>query len=318
MGRTMGGGGFSGGSRGGGGGSRGYGGRHGGARGGSPSMGHRGYFRLRRLHRHGPRGYVTVNGQSPLRSGCMGTLATFLAILIIALLFGVFFIVSPIFNGSIFEDKIVYDEEKFQNYAEKKYEEIFVDMPQFENNILIVFTVYDGYDGYDCIAYGGDNLNKIIASYFDNNFKADVKSAVSKHYEKTLGKNLTQVIDKITNSTLQLTDEDFYTDTSCSRVFNYSAFSFDESIVNEALIKFTQKTGIKCAIVIDEGLDVFGIDRGVHPLVFAMLIIVIVLIIIITVMIFKRINKKQRETVETVTDVNAGQGTYDKNSGTWT
>lgn len=103
-------------------------------------------------------------------------------------------------------------------------------------------------------------------------------------------------------------------DTSFSKLYNRSNLTIDSETVNEALVEFTEKTGLNIALVIDEGADVFGVDNGDdNKVIWTFAIVLIVIVVIVLIMNNK--SKKNKASTEK-TDPDAGQGTYDPNSGT--
>ena len=328
------GGGFGGGSRGGsfGSGSRG-GGFGGGSRGGGFGGGPRGPMH-HGPHHHGPHWHrprpmffgpmfhrPRYYGGGGCLSGIMGIVMVMVLTLIMipAILFGGF---ASLFGGCSFDgDKIGYDEQAFQTYANKAYSEAFSETDNYEENILVVFTVYEGYEGYECIAWVGDDLDVEVKEMFGNEytpFGTTVLSTVASYYEFSISSNLADVTKKMANKVSAITgtpaDE---VNTEYSKLYNNSDLAINENTVNKALVEFTQKTGINIAIVVDEGADIFGVEKGNDGkntlIIFAILVIVIVAIVFIT-----KKNKNGGDGGNTQkTDPNAGQGQYDPNSGTW-
>ena len=283
MSRAMGGGGFGGGSRGGGG---------GGARGGG------GYSRLGRSYgtRYLSRGYDNYKPYNPLWSTGWRFVSTIVVIAVLVSIMSGLMFIGPIVDGSFFEDKIVYDEATFDNYANTSYYEVFAETPKQENNILIVLLVYEGYDGYHCISYGGDELNVVVRSTFDNKFKSTVTNNIPRYYETSFGKNLAHVVDTMASYIPAIKTDESNVSSIYSKTHNRSSFEFDEKSVNQSLADFTKKTGVNIAIVVDEGEDVFGIDKGFDKGLFMVLTIAPILIgatiIVVLVVRKKRIEKE--------------------------
>ena len=330
------GGGFSGGSRGGGGGSRG-GGFGGGSRGGGFGGGPRGPMHHGPMHHgphhhhHGPiffgprfhrRGFFGGFGGGGCLSGVFGIIALILVLLILV---PALFITSvgSLFGGCSFssEDEIIYNESAFQAYANKAYSVAFDDTANYEENILIVFTTYEGYDGYECVAWVGDDIDVEVKEMFGNEytpFGTTVLSTVASYYEFSISSNLADIAKKMANKVSALTGApENEVNTEFSKLYNHSELAINENTVNKALVEFTQKTGINIAIVVDEGADIFGVQKGNEGSsslpIFAILLIAIIAVIII----MKKNKGGTSGTSTSKTDPDAGHGKYDPNTGTW-
>ena len=269
--RSVGGGGFSGGSRGGGGSSHGYSG------GG-----------MRRIH-YGTRSTGGSYGRGGHIFGFSNGFVTVIAVLILVLLIAFISFVCKIVNGSLFEDKIVYDKEQFEAYALESYNDVFAETEDLENNIVIVFTVYEGYDGYDCISYIGHNVERNLTWGFDNKFESTVKETVPRYYEKSFAVKFKQVVEHMMSFAVHMDNEN--NEYEYSKIYNRSSMTIDEPLINNALISFAKKTGVNIAIVVDEGEDVFGVDQGVNPIDFVIIIIFIISMIVLVIVVAK-MNKK--------------------------
>ena len=285
-------GGFSGGSRGSsggsfGGGSGGFGGGH---RGGGFHGGHHPPPPPRHHHRpffHG-HGYYGGGGYHHHHHGGGGILSTFFAfIIVLVMLFGIFKFVFGI-NGSDVREWIddfkydsTYNEEQyydeygegdyseslFQSYTNDKYQEIYGETTCYEDNILVVFLTTDANDGYYTIAWVGDNINYQITDMFGNEqteLGDAMSTSISDYHGYSLGSNLAQVVDKMTDNVTQLDLDSPYksegdrSSVADSKVYNYSNCKFTEDTVNASLKNFTDKTGVTFCIVVDNETTVFG------------------------------------------------------------
>ncbi len=298
------GGGFGGGSRGGGGGSRGGfsggsrgpsgGGFGGGSRGGGGFGGghHGGGFHgghhppPPRHHHHRPffHGGYYGGGHHHHHHGGGGILSTFFAfIIVLVMIFGIFKFVFGI-NGSdvrewiddfkfdpTYNEEQVYDgeysESLFQKYTNERYEAIFGKSTCYEDNILIVFLTTEANDGYYTIAWVGDNVNYQITDMFGNEqteLGDAMTTSISDYHGYSLGSNLAQVIDKMTDKVVALgldssfKEESDRTTVAYSEIYNYSNCKFTVDTVNNSLENFTEKTGIPICIVVDNETTVFG------------------------------------------------------------
>lgn len=285
-------GGFSGGSRGSsggsfGGGSGGFGGGH---RGGGFHGGHHPPPPPRHHHRPFFHGHVYYGGGGyhHHHHGGGGILSTFFAfIIVLVMLFGIFKFVFGI-NGSDVREWIddfkydsTYNEEQyydeygegdyseslFQSYTNDKYQEIYGETTCYEDNILVVFLTTDANDGYYTIAWVGDNINYQITDMFGNEqteLGDAMSTSISDYHGYSLGSNLAQVVDKMTDNVTQLDLDSPYksegdrSSVADSKVYNYSNCEFTEDTVNASLKNFTDKTGVTFCIVVDNETTVFG------------------------------------------------------------
>ncbi len=328
------GGGFGGGSRGGGvGGSRGGsfgGGYAGGSRGG---MGgprgpiHHGpmhygprWYRPRPIFIFGPRyhrHYGNGSGNQDPNNQNRGCLASPLisGIIVVVLLLLLLTTAASVFNPNRDPNgNIIYDESAFQSYANEQYSAIFKDTEEYEQNILLVYTIYEGNDGFECIARVGDDVPTYINLMLTGEA---ISQHLSDYYENQFAKGVAMSIEELT-AQLPQTSEDV--DTSYSKVHNNSELSFNEGTINKALSEFTEKTGYNIAVVVEDGKDIFGISMDLTKIigiVFMVILAVIIFIVISTTISNMRYNKKYENSNTSKNDPNAGQGKYDPNSGTW-
>lgn len=310
------GGGFSGGSRGGGGsfgGSRG-GGFGGGSRGGSFGGGpmHHGPHH----HHHGPifffgprRHYYGGGG-----GGCGGVIVALVILGVFALAF-LGMLIDSLTVGSDPNGDIIYNETVFQTYAGGEYNNAFRGTEDYENNILLVYTVYEGYDGFECIAWVGNNVPTSIDEMMTG---SSISSGISDYYEFQLSKGIAMSIDKLTD---RAPASSASVDTRFSKLTNYSSLEMNKETVNKALVAFAEKTGINIAVVVVDGADVFGRSQSNSDdmgfAIFGLLFIVAIIIIIIASSRSKGKNNKEKNDTTDKTNPDAGQGKYDPNTGTW-
>jgi len=262
------GGGFGGGSRGGGGfggGSRG-GGFGGGPRGGGFGGHHHHH------HRHyyggwfffGPRYYVPG----------FGGFMNILLVPFVLLFFGVFTLILTLgsVGGAIDRvaegGEVVYDEPTFQDFADERYYEIFGSYEGYEDNILISFLTDDEMTGYYCIAWVGYNLDTKIYNMFGNERtdfgKIVLKNINSEYFKHSFDKNLEVTVEELCAKVNSLgLDSSFKTPLGDipraeSKVYNSTAISMNEEMVNAALSDFTAQTGIPIAVTVDSMEKILG------------------------------------------------------------
>ena len=307
------GGGFSGGSHGGGfsGGSRGGGGMHHGPMHHGPHHHHHHGPMFWGPRFHGPyhRGGIYLGGFAGVAFALI--ICAIMAILLIGIL------ISDISAPSDPNGNIIYDERAFQAYANEQYDIAFGHTKDYESNILIIFTVYEGYDGYECIPWGGFNIDSTTDNLFGTRFESTVRNAVPKYYEFALTKTFKQVINNMTTVVPEGNSDGV--DTSFSVLYNRTSLDIDFDIVNTALQEFAQKTGYNISIVVDYGENVFGVQEG-DKLGAIIGIIFIVVFACIVIFSFKKSQSAKAASNDNnydKNDPNAGQGKYDPNTGTW-
>lgn len=245
--------------------------------------------------------------------GCFG--GAFAAVLFIMIFLIIF--VSALTSVDV-DNGIGYDEGTFENFANARYSEAFAGTKDSEGNILIVFLIYEGYDGYDCIPWGGYHIDDVTDELFGSYFESAVRNSIPDYYEHALTKSFRGIINKMTNAAPENVDSGTV-DTKHSVLYNNTALEIDAEIVNAALQAFTEKTGYPIAIVVEDGVEVFGCGEEENDdswvLGLALLLIIGVPIVIFAI---NSANKSKKEKGNTdKTDPDAGQGTYDPNSGTW-
>ena len=221
---------------------------------------------------------------------------------------------SLVFGGDP-NNNIIYGESAFQTYANEQYYKIFGDSDEFEENILLVYTVYEGYNGFECISWVGDevptNINLMLTG-------DAISKNIADHYEFQLAKGIAMSVEELANRIPQTSEE---IDTSYSKLVNNSSLLVSEGTVNKALVAFAEKTGYNIAVVIADGEDVFGTSMDIGKIIGIIFIILIVVMIIMV--ISSNVNSRKysgqssNSNNSDKTDPNAGQGKYDPNSGTW-
>ncbi len=259
------GGGFGGGFSGGGsfGGGHHGGGFHGGFHG--PHFGGGWYHRPRRYHNGGCLGNIVGIFMTPL-------------IIILFIVFGIIWLVGDnvsvdnntnnIINESVDVESVdIYDENTFQDYANKVYAEEFGDSTAYEDNILLVFLTEDeNYYDYYYIAWVGDHIATDINYMFGNEeteFGVAVSNAITtSSYKYSLDANIAQIINTMEQNISELNTESSF---SCeedhiqveSHLTNKTSLELTEQTVNDALKSFTDSTGIPLVVVVDDISDVF-------------------------------------------------------------
>lgn len=276
-----------GGARGGGGGSR--GGGFGGSRGGGFGGGHRpgGFHYGTGMHMGGWHRRTRYVGGG----GCLSaTVSSVFAILIvIVVLFGfISSTVTEIAQGG----SVTYDENKFQDYADAQYADIFGDTRAYEDNLLIVVLVDENYSDYYYIAWVGDHIVTDINWMMGGNDTelgwAMADSINSRSYKYSLDSNLAAVMDIMTRHVQELGLESSVTCNDSHPVMtadliNHTELPLTEATVEDALERFATATGIPAAIVVEDMEDVFGKGFSGISLVTLVLVAVVVIIVIVSI-----------------------------------
>lgn len=234
--------------------------------------------------------------------------------------FAIIFAIILIMAIATADEGIGYEEQRFQEYADEQYFAAFYDTDNYEKNILIVFTVFEGYDGYDCITWGGNYIDGETEMLFGSYFQSTVRDSIPDYYENAMTKSLRNIVDSMTKiAPDNASGQDV--DTQHSMLYNYSSLEIDKTIVNDSLQKFTEKTGYPIAIVIANGEEVFGEEEDDSGEI-VIAIIAIVVIVIIAIIFIKSATKSngggggESKTTDK-TNPDAGQGKYDPNTGEW-
>ncbi len=189
-----------------------------------------------------------------------------LFVLVAALLVGtVVSTVSIVAQGGV----VQYDEAAFEEYANAEYAKAFKSAPDcYEDNLLIVFTVYEGYDGYECIAWCGDNIryeiNEMLGAEGSELYQIVRGSINENYYENSLTTDFKAVIGKLGNAikkkglSSSFDTKTDHTNATESHLVNYTDLVINSETVDGALQNFTAETGIPVVIVVETGENVFG------------------------------------------------------------
>ena len=273
---SRGGGGFGGGSFGGG--SRGSGGGFGGGSFGSgssgggfsggPRPGGFGGPHHTPPHHHGPffRGQrhrtVLYGG-----GGCFSIVFIFIFIILTALFFLMPNSAVIDFSDGLTIREEMYDEATMQDYANDKYMKYFGSSSAVEDNILLVMLTNEACDGYYTIAWVGDNIdlgiNEMFGEYTE--YGNALYQHIDEYFAYSLDTDLAEVIKEMTQhiENLGLTSsfnwESDRTNSADSKFVNMTSMDLTTEIVHNALVDFTEKTGIPMVVVVDSAEKVFGV-----------------------------------------------------------
>lgn len=221
-----------------------------------------------------------------------------LLLVVAVLLFGIIgSAISNVANGGI----ISYDEQVFQQYADKRYAEEFGSSSAYEDNILIVFLTNEEADGYYTIAWVGDNIRGEINEMFGDEttaFGYVMHSSINaEYYEYSLDSNLASVMEKMSSRIKALDLASSFranknrSDTVESHMTNYSDISLSKETVDGACQNFTEETGIPVVIVVDTMENVFGKHLPISDIITVLLLIGVAVVAI--VMIVKGVKKNK-------------------------
>lgn len=194
--------------------------------------------------------------------------------------------VSTVMNGG----SVVYDEVKFQDYANSQYMAEFGASTAYEDNILLVFLVNEESDGYYAIAWVGDNIKPAVSGMFGNETTAYGRAVLnaidSDYYAYSISSNLATVVSTMTPQVVEamgdtpyITEQAHTTETA-SHLTNHSSLTVNQNTVDTALIAFTEATGIPTVIVVEDMETVFGKTMPWSDI-FVLLIMVAILILAI-------------------------------------
>ena len=232
--------------------------------------------------------------------GCLGGLLGIVMVPVVLLLVITTFFgnaISSLFGGGGIT-YVSYDENTFQAYADTCYAEEFGNSTAYEDNILLVFLTDEECYDYYYIAWVGDHIETDINYLFGNNQtalgRAILANVNQSSYMYSLDSNLAQVVKQMAaNIEAQSLASSF----TCkedhvqvrSHLTNKTDLPLTEEAVNEALVDFTEKTGIPMVIVVDDMTDVFGRNMsGGSPLTSVLGVVLIVIVIVLAVYFVKR------------------------------
>ena len=189
--------------------------------------------------------------------------------------------VANVANGG----EIVYDEETFQNYADRQYQAEFSSSKAYENNLLLVVLTNEEADGYYAIAWIGDNVKSDISNMFGNEYtefgRAMQNSINTEYYAYSLDTGLAAVMETMTAKVQALNLESSFrsnipdSNKPTSHLTNYTSFSLSADTVNAALTAFTEATDIPVVIVVQDMETVFGRTTALSDIVAVIVLLVI-------------------------------------------
>lgn len=221
--------------------------------------------------------------------------------------------------GNVFSGGTIdYSEQEIQDYADKRYAEIFGgNTAAYEDNLLIVVLTNEAADGYYAIAWVGDNIHVSITDMFGGEgttFYNVMRSSINEEYfAHSLDSNLAAVMrkmaDHVEGKELSANHYRPYShDTSPqSKLYNYTSLSLTEATVNAALEDFTARTNIPAAIVVDTTENAFGRNLSVADI--FTVIVCVALMVVAIVMIVKAV-KNRNKGPRDGGDGGSGDGSY--------
>lgn len=213
--------------------------------------------------------------------GCLGSLTGMILTPLIIILFIVFGLIwlfgnnvtvnhdtndVVIENNAVVDEEYVYNENTFQDYADKVYAEEFGNSTAYEDNILLVFLTEDeNYYDYYYIAWVGDHVATDINYMFGNEeteFGVAVSNAITtSSYKYSLDANIAQIIKTMEENIVESGAESFTCEEKHiqveSHLTNKTALELTEDTVNISLQSFTETTGIPIVVVVDDISEVF-------------------------------------------------------------
>lgn len=162
-----------------------------------------------------------------------------------------------------------YDEGLLNEYADEQYSEIFESSGSYEDKLLlVVVTEQVEYYDYAYVTWIGDHVSNNVKRIFGDN-NSQLGRAMRSHvngvsYKHTLAEDLAQVVNAMTNEVLS--EENIYFSCSeshidekiASRSVNKTSIVMHERVLNNALLEFTERTGLQIVIVVSDAKDVFS------------------------------------------------------------
>lgn len=234
-----------------------------------------------------------------LLGGILGIiLLPFIIILlcVIFLIFNLISTISIIANGG----QIVYDEEKFQDYANAQYYAHFSDAKTEEDGLMIIILNYEDNQSFSYVAWIGDNVDNRVNDLFASNgeFGRAMESTVNvDNYKYSLSKDLAKVIYNMADKIESRGYDSFVKEHDMSgapmpELINNSALSLNEETIEGALFDFQVRTRIPVAVLVEEGEAVFGKTMPVGNIIFA--VITLIIIGVCVYYIVSKIRRKNR------------------------
>ncbi len=245
-------------------------------------------------------------------------MAPFILLMVVAVM--MFGIVGSALTNAANGGIISYDEATFQEYANTEYYKAFGNSDATEDNILIVVLTNEEADGYYCIAWVGDNIQDRINLMFGDEttpFGQSILASIPDYYAYSLDSNLATVMntmsDKIENLGLASSFKKEYSHAKSpeSHLVNYTDLSLTEATVNDALVSFTEDTGIPAVIVVEDMETVFGKSLPMGDIV--ILVILSVLAIVAIVAIVRTVKNRNKFKQGNPEDDNRN----DRNNNRW-
>ena len=199
---------------------------------------------------------------------------------------------------------LTYDENVFQDYADAQYQKEFGMSTAYEDNLLLVFLAEDEeYWDYAYIAWVGDHVDTRISDMFGNEqttFGMLINDSINaSSYKYSLDSNLARVVEnmstRIGNQNLpsfKSTCRDQNHAQVASHMTNYTSIPLTEQTVNDALVAFTEETGISVVLVVEDIDDVF--DRTIPPEDIFTLILAAGILVVAIVLIVRTAKKNKK------------------------
>lgn len=248
----------------------------------------------------------------PRGGGCCGG--------IVFIIIVIFFLFSMLGNGFTYVDSnSMYDEEKFQDFTNARYEEEFGKSSAYEDNLLLTVLVDDEYYNYYYIAWVGDHIATDI-NYMLGGNETELGQAMAQcinesSYKYSLDSNLAQVMELMEDQITQLGLESAFTCAEehaqvTSHVTNRTSMDLTEATINDALTKFTASTGIPVVIVVEDMTDVFGTTVSATSVSKVALIAVVVIVALVAVVIAV-VMLRRRKQAGAADDPNARYRAFD-------
>ena len=197
------------------------------------------------------------------------------------------------------------NDEEMADYCERQYATEFSAAKEYEDNILLVFLVYDNREDFYSMAYVGDNLKDEINNMFGGRYTEYGQGLIANlnpNYEDSLSRNLSATVRGMSEKIKNLgAKAPFIVDKGSpgeyvSHVKNYSELDINNETVNTALEDFTKTTDIPIVIVIEDVGEVF--EKSINPMDIVNVLLVVIMGAIVVFYIVRMIKSRKSSKIE--------------------
>ncbi len=160
-----------------------------------------------------------------------------------------------------------YDEELLQDYADEQYAKAFGHLKTYEDNLLLLVVTEEDNASFSWMAWVGDHITSDARALFggEETMLGEVllECVNESNYKYSLDSNLVDAVKRMTTEIKHLNLESVYDCTEeraafDSHLVNNTELPMTEETVDDALVYFTEQTGIPGVIVVVDAAEVFG------------------------------------------------------------